>query len=147
MKAKQYLRQVRWLDNTVTAKLEQLEGLKTKVTKITGSLNESKVQESKVHDKTANLVCKIVELDKEITDDIDKLIDLKREAMQRIDSIDNEDYQLILTLRYLNLKSWEQIAVEMNYAFSWVHKLHAKALIKFDELLAKEETKRDIKVW
>lgn len=134
MNAKQYLRQVRRLDNAVNAKLEQVEVLRAITTRMTANLTTDKVQESKSHDKIEKLIVKIIDLEREITDDIDKLIDLKREIMNKIDSIQNDDYKLLLTLRYLNFKTWEQIAVEMEFTFQWVHELHRRALIVFEEM-------------
>jgi DNA-directed RNA polymerase specialized sigma subunit len=146
MNAKQYLRQVRRLDNTVNAKLEQVEVLRAMTTRMTANLTADKVQESNILDKIPTLICKIVDLENEITNDIDKLIDLKTEVMRKIDSIQNDDYRLLLTLRYLNFKTWEQIAVEMNFDYSWIHRLHAKALIQFDELMVQEATQSHNKI-
>lgn len=134
MNAKQYLRQVRRLDNIVNAKLEQVEILRAMTTRMTANLTTDKVQESNIPDKISTLICKIVDLEKEIINDIDKLIDLKIEIMWKIDSIQNDNYRLLLTLRYLNFKSWEQIAVEMGFTFQWVHELHKRALIEFEKV-------------
>jgi len=134
MNAKQYLRQVRRLDDIVNAKLEQVEMLKAMTTKITTNLTTDKVQESNIPDKISTLICKIVDLEKEITNDINKLIALKTEIMRKIDNIQNDDYRLLLTLRYLNFKTWEQIAVEMGFTFQWVHELHKRALIEFEKV-------------
>ena len=134
MNAKQYLRQVRRLDNIVNAKLEQVEVLRAMTTRITANLTTDKVQESNIPDKITILICKIVDLEKEIINDINKLIDLKTEVMRKIDSIQNDDYRLLLTLRYLNFKTWEQIAVEMEFTFQWVHELHKRALIEFEKV-------------
>lgn len=133
--AKQYLRQIWRLDSIVNAKLEQLDTLRAMTTKITSTLTDIRVQESKSQGKTPELICKIIELDREITDNIDKLVDLKAEIMRKIDSIEDEEQRLLLILRYLNFKTWEQIAVEMNYTYKWVHEIHKRALTKFDELL------------
>ena len=134
MNAKQYLRQVRRLDNTVNTKLEQVEMLRAMTTRMTANLTADKVQESNIPDKISTLICKIVDLEKEIINDINKLIDLKTEVMRKIDSIQNDDYRLLLTLRYLNFKTWEQIAVEMKFTFQWVHELHKRALIEFEKV-------------
>lgn len=134
MNAKQYLRQVRRLDNIVNAKLQQVEMLRAMTTRMTANLTTDKVQESNIPDKISTLICKIVDLEKEIINDVDKLIDLKAEIMRKIDSIQNDNYRLLLTLRYLNFKSWEQIAVEMGFTFQWVHELHKRALIEFEKV-------------
>lgn len=134
MTAKQYLRQVRRLDNLINAKLEQAEELRGTVMRITQNLDAVKVEKRSFNDKTGTLIAKIVDLEKEINKDIDKLIDLKAEIVSKIDKIENQDYRLILTLRYLNFKKWEQIAVEMGYSYQWVHRLHGRALIEFEKV-------------
>lgn len=134
MKVKQYLRQIRRLDNEVNAKFEQIELLRAMTTRITSSLSSDRVQETKSNDKIGTLICKIIDLEKELTNDIDKLIELKGYVMRKIDKVQDENYRLLLTLRYLNFKTWEQIAVEMNFTFQWIHILHQRALIEFDEV-------------
>ena len=66
----------------------------------------------------------------EWAEDIDKLIDLKQEIVSLIKQVKNPEYQTLLELRYLCFRTWEQIAVEMSYDLSWVHRLHKKALGK-----------------
>ena len=132
MTAKQYLRQVKRLDNLINAKLEQVDELRGIVTKITSKLDAVKVEKHNFVDKTGTLISKIVDLEKEINKDIDKLIDLKAEVIENIDKVKNQDYRLLLTLRYLNYWTWEQIAVEMNYSYVHVHRLHSRALREFN---------------
>jgi len=40
-----------------------------------------------------------------------------------------------LTYRYINGKTWEEIAVEMHYTYKWVHVLHGQALAEFENVL------------
>ena len=40
----------------------------------------------------------------------------------------NPEYQTLLELRYLCFKTWEQIAVLMNYSTKYLFELHARAL-------------------
>ena len=131
MTAKQYLRQVRRLDDIVNAKLEQVTELRSLATKMTSTPRLDAVQSSGEQDKISAVVAKIVDLEHDINRTVDELIDLKAEAIVMIDSIPNDDYRLLLTLRYLNFKTWEQIAVDMNYSYQWVHVLHSRALINF----------------
>ncbi len=134
MTAKQYLRQVRRLDDIVNAKLEQVTELRSLATKMTSTPRLDAVQSSGEQDKISAVVAKIVDLEHDINRTVDELIDLKAEAIVMIDSIPNDDYRLLLTLRYLNFKTWEQIAVDMNYSYQWVHVLHSRALINFGEM-------------
>jgi hypothetical protein len=133
MNAKQYLRQLRWLDHVVQSKLDQVESLRSLAEKITHVPKNIQVQESTPQDKMLEIMPKIVDLENEINRDIDNLLYLKLKITKQIDSLDNDDYKLLLTLRYLNYKTWEQIAVEMGYTYQWVHVLHSRALIYFSE--------------
>lgn len=133
MNAKQYLRQLRRLDHIVQSKLDQVESLRSLAEKITHVPKTVSVQKSIPQDKMLELMPKIVDLEKEINRDIDDLLDLKIKIRREIDSIDNDDYKLLLMLRYVNFKTWEEIAVEMGYTYQWVHVLHSRALIYFEE--------------
>ena len=133
--AKRFLRQIRYLDNTINAKLDQVEELKTMTMKFTSVLSDDKIQGTQTPDKMANLITKYVDLEKEITADIDNLIDVKRLAYTLIDQLSECEYRLILTRRYLNYRTWEQIAVELNHTFQWTHVLHKRALIEFEKHL------------
>lgn len=134
MKSKRYLHQIRRLDNMINAKLEQIELLKTLATKITADISNERIQTSNISDQVSSSVVRIIDLENEINESIDELVDLKREAMEKIDDLENEDHKLILTLRYLNYKTWEEIAVEMNYSYRNIHYLHKNALICFESL-------------
>lgn len=131
---KYYLREVRRLDNLVDAKIEQINNLKSLMTQISPSVDSERVQTSKTNDKMAAGIAKIVDLETELNQEVVKLVELKRKIIKEIDSVPNEDHRLILTLRYLNYKTWEQIAVEMNYSYRNIHYLHKDALIEFESL-------------
>ena len=64
----------------------------------------------------------------EIHKQIGELIDLKEEIQQVIEAVPSIEHWLILELRYLCFRSWEEIAVKMNYSIDYVYKVHRKAL-------------------
>lgn len=140
--AKQFLRQIRRLDNAINAKLERIHELQSLTTKITSVLSDDKIQGTQTPDKMAALICKIVDFEAEINADIDKLIDMQQLAYKLIDQLTDSDYQLILMQRYLNYRTWEQIAVELNHTFQWTHVLHKRALIEFEKLLVASQAEK-----
>ena len=73
-------------------------------------------------------IVKMIDLENEINDDIDKLIDIKREITHMINGLSNPEEQTLLELRYLCFKTWEQISVDTGYTLNNIYKLHAKAL-------------------
>ena len=64
----------------------------------------------------------------------DELINLRETAKRLIDRLKDGRYREVLTLRYLDGQSWEQVAVTMGYTYRGVTGLHGKALKVFGEI-------------
>lgn len=139
MTAKQYLKQIKKLDNLINTKLELLEKMRSMSTSVSQIFEPNKIKNKNLRNKTEDLIIKIVDLEREITDDIDRLVDLKRAILQKIDKLENKDYIRILIKRYVLYKTWEQIAVEMKYSFRHVIRMHGHALQEFEKILREEE--------
>lgn len=60
-----------------------------------------------------------------------KKVRLYTEIQQRIKCVEDDTERELLMLRYLQRKTWEQVAVEMGYSWQHVHKLHSRALSDF----------------
>ena len=84
----------------------------------------------------ADTIDNIVALENEINDDIDRLVDLKRDVIKTISKVQDTNCLTLLELRYLSFKSWDDIAAEMNYTSRWVHIMHSKALAAVEKILA-----------
>lgn len=128
MSVKEYLSQAYRLDQRINSKLEQIKSLRDLAAKTTFVLSDVCVSGSKNKQQMENVIVKMIDLENEIDDDIDNLIDLKREIVSMIKQIKNPEYQTLLELRYLCFRTWEQIAVEMNYGIDNIFKLYQKAL-------------------
>lgn len=128
MTVKEYLGQAYRLDQRINSKLEQLESLNGLATKCTSTLTGMPKNPSRSTSMVADAVAKIVDLQIEINRDIDLLVDLKCDMVRIIKSVDNAEYQTLLELRYLCFKTWEQIAVDMNYCIDNVYRIHRKAI-------------------
>lgn len=128
MMVKEYLGQAYRLDQRINSKLEQLESLNGLATKCTSTLTGMPKNPNRSTSMVADAVAKIVDLQIEINRDIDLLVDLKCDMVRIIKSVDNAEYQTLLELRYLCFKTWEQIAVDMNYCIDNVYRIHRKAI-------------------
>ena len=60
-----------------------------------------------------------------------KLVVLKKQILSALENVADREERLLLTYRYLNNESWEQIAMELSVSVSTVHRLHASALRNF----------------
>lgn len=134
MQAKQYLKKAKRIDSFIRAKEEELEVLRLKASSV-GSVNLSadKVQTTPNPSKLQDNVIAIIECEEKIKKAIADLRKLHTEITEKIDEIENDDFRLILILRYLNLKEWEFIAVEMNFSYSHTLFLHKQALDAFQK--------------
>jgi DNA-directed RNA polymerase specialized sigma subunit len=56
------------------------------------------------------------------------LIELKAEIESKINSVENLKLRELLKCRYLDFKSWEEIAYLNGYSWRHVFRLHEKAL-------------------
>ena len=128
MTAKEYLSQAYRLDQRINSKIEQISSLNELATKCTAALNGMPGSSDHGKSTMSDAIIKIIELQEEINNDIDKLVDLKREIVRLIKAVEDSDLQTLLELRYLCFKTWEEIAVEMNYSNKWVRIKHSNAL-------------------
>lgn len=86
-------------------------------------------------DKIGGAVAKLVDLDKDIQNDIKMLTEALAATRALIKMLDDEKLQLILFKRYLNYQRWEVIAADLGYSWRGIHKLHSKALQELKECI------------
>lgn len=59
---------------------------------------------------------------------IRELVGIKTEIIRAVGRVDDPTLRALLVARYVNFKTWEQIAVDMHYTYQWVCTLHGRAL-------------------
>lgn len=133
--AKAYLLNIKMLDVNINSKLNDLHALRTMVTNITSTISPVSVSGSGNQDKLGNAVAKIVDLQNEINRKVDKYVDLKREAIEILEQIQDSDQVKVLHKRYFEHKTWERIACEMGYSYRNVLYIHGDALQAVDAIL------------
>lgn len=130
--AKEYLNQARTLDMLINTKQSELYKLRLMATSVSSPSITEKVQSS--GDNTAmRIIDKIVDLQNEINLEIDKLVDLKSQIRGEIKQINDPVERILLTERYINNKSWMEIANMMHYTERQVHNIHGKSLKHFSK--------------
>lgn len=135
MTAKEYLNQVRKLDNLIDSKLSEVNNLKRAATSITAALKDVPARsEGTTSDKVGNSVAAIVDLEKEIDEEVAQLVELRGEILKTIQLLDPMEYALIYK-RYFQYKRWEVIADEMYYTRQWINALHKRALENLEKIL------------
>lgn len=135
MNAKEYLSQAIWLDQMIDSKLEQLATLKSLAMKVTSSLTKEKICGGNIEkSKMESTIVKVIDLENEINADINRLVDFKKDIQDNINKMDDINQQLLLELRYLSGKGWDEIASSMGYDPRTVYRIHGKALKEFERM-------------
>lgn len=119
------------IDREINELLKEKEDVRDRVLKITQSYTGDAVQSTKDPHKFD----RVVELEMEIDRNIDELVAVKTEINKGIAQLSDGRYREILRLRYISGKTFEQIAVEMNYSWRHVCTLHGRALLKMEEIV------------
>ena len=61
-------------------------------------------------------------------------IELKREVLKMIEYVPGE-YGAVLYERYVNLKSWEEVADSIGYSLRQTHRFHQQALLMMQDVI------------
>lgn len=131
MTAKQWLNRARRLDEEL-AKLEDTrERIYARVTSITQSYDSDGAQSSKDPHKFDRLA----ELDGLISERTDELVHIKAEILAAINRLPDRRQRLVLISYYVDGKTWEQTAVDMNYSYMHVTRIHGYALQEIEKML------------
>lgn len=133
MSVKEFLNKIRKIDLLIDEKLQDVQVLRDRLTNITANIQSERVQTSMSGDKFADTISKIIDLEHEINADIDVLVEYKKSARELIEKLDDDILKVILYKRYFSGKTFEQIAVEINYSWRWTCKLHGRALQKLNK--------------
>jgi DNA-directed RNA polymerase specialized sigma subunit len=123
-----YLKRYVILDREIDRKLEEVARLRSKLTRIMPIYSTEPKGGGSIRGKTEGIIAKIVDLEKEIDADVDRLISIRDNIKAIIEAVEDDRERLLLQYRYLDGKTFEKIAVEMNYSWRHIHRLHSRAL-------------------
>lgn len=122
---RELLQQAYKIDTQINSKIEQIKSLRELAEKTTTALNG---MPSGNGNRQEDAIVNMVDLQREMCDEVTKLVDIKREAWRAIKEVDNPDYRTVLELRYLSFLRWEEIAVIMGYSMRGIFRIHKEAI-------------------
>lgn len=136
MTTKEYLGQAYKFYKFITLKKAELESYKELSVSVSSCGFEEKLNSSRnINAPFAKYTEKIIDLEKEISCDIEKLEDLKYEIGLKINEIQNINEHLILIYRHLMFMNWGEIAEKMSYSKRWVYKIYDRAVENFSGII------------
>lgn len=131
MTAKQYLNRVRRIDKEISALLRLVQKTRESLTTVTQNYDSDGAQNTKNPHKFDRLI----ELESLVDHKIDDQIALKAEILDTIMKLDDRRQRLVLMEYYIEMKTWEQVAVDLNYSYMHVTRIHGYALKEVQKLI------------
>lgn len=133
MNIKEELRDLRTISKIIDSKIRQMEQLKKYYTTVRAfDYSKEKITGGTKKDFT-DTVNKIVDLEYEINNDIDKLINKKKYLDDFVKNVLSGTEYSIIQMRYFEELKWEEIALNINHEYRYTLKLHGKALQKLNK--------------
>ena len=132
MTAKQWLNRARRIDREIRALEEVISSTRKRLESVTQSYSGDGAQSSKDPHKFDRLV----ELESLVNEKIDEQIQIKTEILEAISQIRDRRQRIVLTEYYLNMKTWDQVAVEINYSWRQVMNIHGRALQEMQRIIS-----------
>lgn len=145
MNAKEYLEQI----ESLTIRIEQMENRLECMRETAGGAaairyDKVNVQVSVQADAIERNVLKLMEMEEKIFAEKTRLESMRNIITEQIQHLDDDRYVKILFKRYVELKKFHVIHVEMKYDYDYVRVLHGEALGYF-EMIYRDQIK-DFKV-
>ncbi len=131
---KEWLKRGFNLDNEIKQLTESAQKAYDNATSISQKIDFDRVQTSKINGSEHKFL-QVVHYAMETTKKVSELYAVKTEILEVVYMVNNPIYRTLLLARYINFKTWEQIAMDMNYDVSWIHRLHDKALETIKETI------------
>lgn len=132
MNAQKYLQQIKVLDTKIRQKKEQIEYLK-EAALCSGAIryDKDKVQVSCSDSVLEKRIIEYMTLEQEVEEQKLHLAKIRSIIIDQIHDLTDDRYINVLFKRYVEIKTYGLIAVEMNYSFDHVKELHRDALEDF----------------
>lgn len=122
-----YLSQYKFLNAEIDRKIKYIEDCKSKIFNVTGTLSDMPKGKGR-SDTIADGLASINEIESTINQDIKELLNKRKNIENKINILADLKLREIMKCRYLDLKTWEEIAYKNGFTWQWVYKLHEKAL-------------------
>ena len=132
MTAKEYLSQVKRLDDIISCRLRELEYWRHLSRSVSGGgFGEHHNPNRPTEAPFARCLDKIDGIERDVGARIGELVDLRKAGNRAIDGMEDSEERLLLRCRYLDSLSWEDISRIMSVSLRTAHRIHGAALQNF----------------
>lgn len=138
MDAKGYLESYRLIQTRINVLMAEVDRLRAEAESVSINL-DGMPRGTATDDKLSRLVAEMADLESTLTDELSGLYIRRMKIITLLGLMKNHKHQLLLQKRYIDCKSWEHIAVEMDISWRYCYMLHGSALAEFEKILEKNK--------
>ena len=138
MEAKEYLESYRLIQTRINVLMTEVERLRAEAESVSIDL-DGMPRGTATDDKMSRLVAEMADLEATLTDEMSGLYVRRMRIITQLGMLKSHKHQLLLQKRYIECKSWEHIAVEMDITWRHCYRLHGSALAEFEQVLRDED--------
>jgi hypothetical protein len=138
MNAKEFLLTIKKMDKLIENKLAEVHRWKEIANNTSVNMSGERVQSSGSNDSIANAICTYIDLEREITRDIDELINRKKDVVSVIEQLGAIQYDLLHKI-YVQNYTLQDVASLYQRDYGWATTTHGRALKNVQNILNKRE--------
>lgn len=134
MNAKDYLTEYKRIEARVRVLQTEVEKLRTDAEGMNINLDGMPKASGKP-DKIARLAIQLAAYETDLADELSHLWSKRMEIVGKLGKLKEPKHFTILHARYIEGKTWERIAVDMDITWRYCYMLHGRALTEFEKVL------------
>ena len=135
MTTEEYLNRIQTYEKRIEIKTMELCRLKTMSNNVRKSNLDERVQNNtQSKDSVGDAVAKIIDLEKNVDSVVDDFIRKRNEIIKKLDGIKNVQYYQVLSLKYINNKTYKEIAELLGCSIMQINRIRQKAILEFEKM-------------
>ena len=135
MTTEEYLNSIQTYEKRIEIKTMELCRLKTMSNNVRKSNLDERVQNNtQSKDSVGEAVAKIIDLEKNVDSVVDEFIRKRNEIIKKLDGIKNVQYYQVLSLKYINNKTYKEIAELLGCSIMQINRIRQKAILEFEKM-------------
>ena len=135
MTTEEYFNSIQTYEKRIEIKTMELCRLKTMSNNVRKSNLDERVQNNtQSKDSVGDAVAKIIDLEKNVDSVVDEFIRKRNEIIKKLDGIKNVQYYQVLSLKYINNKTYKEIAELLGCSIMQINRIRQKAILEFEKM-------------
>ena len=135
MTTEEYLNSIQTYEKRIEIKTMELCRLKTMSNNVRKSNLDERVQNNtQSKHSVGDAVAKIIDLEKNVDSVVDDFIRKRNEIIKKLDGIKNVQYYQVLSLKYINNKTYKEIAELLGCSIMQINRIRQKAILEFEKM-------------